>query len=110
MGAGAGRHPSPAAPHEVGVPAGPPVSGCTHCLCRNAFHKLGLSVSEEEIRKVVVNTPGAIRPILSAVRDEVEASEDSPGMAAHVATAAWPWPLLCWDTGSLPDDESKTSK
>ncbi|KAG5196151.1 hypothetical protein JEQ12_011787 [Ovis aries] len=77
---------------------------------RNAFHKLGLSVSEEEIRKVVVNTPGAIRPILSAVRDEVEASEDSPGMAAHVATAAWPWPLLCWDTGSLPDDESKTSK
>lgn len=59
---------------------------------------------------MVVNTPGAIRPILSAVRDEVEASEDSPGMAAHVATAAWPWPLLCWDTGSLPDDESKTSK
>ncbi|XP_040110393.1 uncharacterized protein LOC120873661 [Oryx dammah] len=75
---------------------------------RKVFHKLGLSVSEEEIRKVVVNTPGAIEPILCAVRDKVEASEDPPGMAAHVGTAAWPWPLLCWDTGSLPDDESKT--
>lgn len=91
------------------MPAGPPVSGCTHCLCRNVLHKLGLSVSEEEIRKVVVNTPGAVEPILSAGRDKVEASEDPPGMAARgycrVAVAS---ALL--GHGSLPDNESKTSK
>lgn len=76
--------------------------GCTRCLCRKVFHKLGLSVSEEEIRKVVVNTPGAIEPILCAVRDKVEAGEDPPGTAGHVGTVAWPWPLLCWDAGLLP--------
>lgn len=84
--------------------------GCTRCLCRKVFHKLGLSVSEEEIRKVVVNTPGAIEPILCAVRDKVEAGEDLPGTAGHVGTVAWPWPLLCWDAGLLPADESKTRK
>ncbi|KAM9702989.1 sperm flagellar protein 1-like [Dama dama] len=52
-------------------------------LNRKVFHKLGLSVSEEEIRKVVVNTPGAIEPILCAVRDKVEAGEDPPGTAGH---------------------------
>ncbi|XP_065779679.1 uncharacterized protein [Muntiacus reevesi] len=57
--------------------------GCTCCLCRKVFHKLGLTVSEEEIRKVVVNTPGAIEPILCAVRDKVEACEGLPGMAGH---------------------------
>ncbi|XP_070325924.1 uncharacterized protein [Odocoileus virginianus] len=57
--------------------------GCTRCLCRKVFHKLGLSVSEEEIRKVVVNTPGAVEPILCAVRDKVEAGEDPPGTAGH---------------------------
>ncbi|XP_043781070.1 uncharacterized protein LOC122708718 isoform X7 [Cervus elaphus] len=71
-------------------------------LNRKVFHKLGLSVSEEEIRKVVVNTPGAIEPILCAVRDKVEAGEDPPGTAGHVGTVAWPWPLLCWDAGLLP--------
>ncbi|CAN0555971.1 unnamed protein product [Rangifer tarandus platyrhynchus] len=55
-------------------------------LNRKVFHKLGLSVSEEEIRKVVVNTPGAIEPILCAVRDKVEAGEDLPGTAGHTSS------------------------
>ncbi|XP_027384893.1 sperm flagellar protein 1-like isoform X8 [Bos indicus] len=37
-----------------------------------------VSVSQEEIRKVIVNTPGAIEPILCAVRDKVEASRTRP--------------------------------
>lgn len=59
---------------------------------------------------MVVNTPGAIEPILCVVRDKVEAGEDPPGTAGHVGTVAWPWPLLCWDVGLLPAYESKTRK
>ncbi|XP_078291175.1 sperm flagellar protein 1-like isoform X1 [Panthera onca] len=35
------------------------------------FHKLRLWVSETDIRKVVANTPGAIEPILCALREKV---------------------------------------
>ncbi|XP_059738025.1 uncharacterized protein [Bos taurus] len=45
-----------------------------------------VSVSQEEIRKVIVNTPGAIEPILCAVRDKVEASRTRP---AWLDTSAW---------------------
>ncbi|XP_055281862.1 uncharacterized protein LOC129555927 [Moschus berezovskii] len=68
---------------SVASPLGLWSQGCVRCLCRKVFHKLGLSVSEEEIRKVVVNTSGAIEPILCAVRDKVEAGEDPPGTAGH---------------------------
>uniref|UniRef100_A0A667GNN4 CH-like domain-containing protein n=1 Tax=Lynx canadensis TaxID=61383 RepID=A0A667GNN4_LYNCA len=40
-------------------------------LNRKVFHKLRLWVSETDIRKVVANTPGAIEPILCAVREKV---------------------------------------
>ncbi|GAB5578905.1 sperm flagellar protein 1-like [Prionailurus iriomotensis] len=39
--------------------------------CGKVFHKLRLWVSETDIRKVVANTPGAIEPILCAVREKV---------------------------------------
>ncbi|XP_058554214.1 sperm flagellar protein 1-like isoform X1 [Neofelis nebulosa] len=38
---------------------------------RKVFHKLRLWVSETDIRKVVANTPGAIEPILCALREKV---------------------------------------
>ncbi|XP_068817484.1 collagen alpha-1(I) chain-like [Capricornis sumatraensis] len=93
-----------AVPREPGVATG---NEMAPGLCGNVFHELGLSLGGRD-RKEVVSTPGAIEPILCALRGKVEASEGPPGMAAHVGTAAWPWPLLCWDTGSLPDDESSS--
>ncbi|XP_066883521.1 collagen alpha-1(I) chain-like [Kogia breviceps] len=51
------------------------------------LHKLGFCVSEEEIRKVVANTSGAVEPVLCAVRDKVEAGEDPPGRAGHACRA-----------------------
>ncbi|TKC46883.1 hypothetical protein EI555_006751, partial [Monodon monoceros] len=53
-------------------------------LCGKVLHNLGFCVSEEEIRKVVAATPGAIEPVLCAVRDKVEAGEDPPGRAGRV--------------------------
>ncbi|XP_026350265.2 sperm flagellar protein 1-like [Ursus arctos] len=41
-------------------------------LNRKVFHKLRLWVSETEIQKVVANTPGAIEPILLALREKVK--------------------------------------
>ncbi|XP_070287889.1 sperm flagellar protein 1-like [Myotis yumanensis] len=40
-------------------------------LNRKVFHKLRFCVSEEDIRKVVANTPGAIEPILCALKEKV---------------------------------------
>lgn len=41
-------------------------------LNRKVFHKLHFCVSEADIRKVVANVPGAIEPILCALREKVE--------------------------------------
>nr|XP_008523836.1 PREDICTED: uncharacterized protein LOC103554526 isoform X2 [Equus przewalskii] len=52
------------------------------CLSWKVFHKLRLCISEVDIQKVVANTPGAIEPILCALREKVEdrtAHEDPPG-------------------------------
>ncbi|KAM5140140.1 sperm flagellar protein 1-like [Callospermophilus lateralis] len=43
-------------------------------LNRKVFCKLCFCVSEEDIRKVVANVPGAIEPILCALREKVEAN------------------------------------
>ncbi|XP_014406071.1 PREDICTED: sperm flagellar protein 1-like [Myotis brandtii] len=40
-------------------------------LNRKVFHKLRFCVSEGDIRKVVANTPGAIEPILCALKEKV---------------------------------------
>ncbi|XP_047393837.1 sperm flagellar protein 1-like [Sciurus carolinensis] len=56
-------------------------------LNRKVFCKLCFCVSEEDIRKVVANVPGAIEPILCALREKVEASTAqaaSSGTALHV--------------------------
>ena len=45
---------------------------CLKFLCRKVFHKLRLWVSETEIQRVVANTPGAIEPILLALREKVK--------------------------------------
>ncbi|XP_069867576.1 sperm flagellar protein 1-like [Dipodomys merriami] len=53
-------------------------------LNRKVFHKLHLTLSEADIHKVVANTPGAIEPILCALRVKVEAGTvhvGSPGIA-----------------------------
>ncbi|XP_025774059.1 sperm flagellar protein 1-like [Puma concolor] len=55
-------------------------------LNRKVFHKLRLWVSETDIRKVVANTPGAIEPILCAVREKV-----TDGAAHHWDPAGGPW-------------------
>ncbi|XP_027780896.2 sperm flagellar protein 1-like isoform X2 [Marmota flaviventris] len=56
-------------------------------LNRKVFRKLCFCVSEEDIRKVVANVPGAIEPILCALKEKVEANPaqaGSPGTALHV--------------------------
>lgn len=63
-------------------------------LCGKVLHKLGFCVSEEEIRKVVATMPGAIKPVLCAVRGKVEAGEDPPGRAGRVGTVVQPWNWL----------------
>ncbi|XP_012925408.1 sperm flagellar protein 1-like [Heterocephalus glaber] len=53
-------------------------------LNRKVFHKLHFCVSEADIRKVVASVPGAIEPILCALREKVEAGTVhavSPGTA-----------------------------
>ncbi|XP_070100588.1 sperm flagellar protein 1-like isoform X3 [Equus przewalskii] len=66
-------------------------------LSRKVFHKLRLCISEVDIQKVVANTPGAIEPILCALREKVEdrtAHEDPPGAddpGASSAHADGPW-------------------
>nr|XP_008523837.1 PREDICTED: sperm flagellar protein 1-like isoform X3 [Equus przewalskii] len=67
------------------------------CLSWKVFHKLRLCISEVDIQKVVANTPGAIEPILCALREKVEdrtAHEDPPGSddpGASSAHADGPW-------------------
>ncbi|XP_076961486.1 sperm flagellar protein 1-like [Callospermophilus lateralis] len=48
-------------------------------LNRKVFCKLCFCVSEEDIRKVVANVPGAIEPILCALREKVEANPAQAG-------------------------------
>nr|XP_027780734.1 LOW QUALITY PROTEIN: sperm flagellar protein 1-like [Marmota flaviventris] len=48
-------------------------------LNRKVFRKLCFCVSEEDIRKVVANVPGAIEPILCALREKVEANPAQAG-------------------------------
>ncbi|XP_032985641.1 sperm flagellar protein 1 isoform X2 [Rhinolophus ferrumequinum] len=54
-------------------------------LNRKVFHKLHFCVSEADIRKVVANVPGAIEPILCALREKVvdcsTGPEDPPSTA-----------------------------
>ncbi|XP_042558095.1 sperm flagellar protein 1-like [Dipodomys spectabilis] len=60
-------------------------------LNRKVFHKLHLSLSEADIHKVVANTPGAIEPILCALRVKVEASTvHDPGPSSVDAGQPWP--------------------
>uniref|UniRef100_A0A452S554 CH-like domain-containing protein n=1 Tax=Ursus americanus TaxID=9643 RepID=A0A452S554_URSAM len=56
-------------------------------LNRKVFHKLRLWVSETEIQKVVANTPGAIEPILLALREKVK---DGAVQQAPPPTASGP--------------------
>ncbi|XP_045424370.1 uncharacterized protein LOC123650033 isoform X2 [Lemur catta] len=73
-----------------------------HILNRKVFPKLSLCVSETDIRKVVASTPGAIEPILCALREKVEAGAvctDLPGAASAGSgpsgvDAAPPWAEL----------------
>ncbi|MBZ3883051.1 Sperm flagellar protein 1 [Sciurus carolinensis] len=60
---------------------------------QKVFRKLCFCVSEEDIRKVVANVPGAIEPILCALREKVEASTAqaaSSGTALHVCKLVQP--------------------
>ncbi|XP_059738022.1 uncharacterized protein [Bos taurus] len=76
-------------------------------LNRKVFHKLGLSVSGRDPKGDRQHPWGhRAHPVCS--EGQGGGLEDPPGMAGHVGTITWPWPLLCWDTGSLPADESKT--
>uniref|UniRef100_A0A8D2D8Q2 Calponin-homology (CH) domain-containing protein n=1 Tax=Sciurus vulgaris TaxID=55149 RepID=A0A8D2D8Q2_SCIVU len=66
-------------------------------LNRKVFRKLCFCVSEEDIRKVVANVPGAIEPILCALREKVEASTaqaGSSGAALHVCRLVQPTNML----------------
>ncbi|XP_023585682.1 sperm flagellar protein 1-like [Trichechus manatus latirostris] len=66
-------------------------------LNRKVFHKLHFCVSEADIRKVVANTPGAVEPILWALRAKVEEgtlggsppSEAGPGRCSPGADGPW---------------------
>uniref|UniRef100_A0A9L0J7N8 Uncharacterized protein n=1 Tax=Equus asinus TaxID=9793 RepID=A0A9L0J7N8_EQUAS len=97
-----------------GRKAGPPPAFSAHCseaatcfLCRKVFHKLRLCISEVDIQKVVANTPGAIEPILCALREKVEdrtAQEDPPGAddpGASSAHADGPWVGLTTHTHAV---------
>ncbi|XP_070219674.1 uncharacterized protein [Bos mutus] len=78
-------------------------------LHKKVFHKLGLSVSGRDPKGDRQHPWGhRAHPVCS--EGQGGGREDPPGMAGHVGTIMWPWPLLCWDTGSLPADESKTRK
>ncbi|XP_045665353.1 translation initiation factor IF-2-like isoform X15 [Ursus americanus] len=71
------------------TPAQPPQapSGAGLQRRRKVFHKLRLWVSETEIQKVVANTPGAIEPILLALREKVK---DGAVQQAPPPTASGP--------------------
>ncbi|XP_013358501.1 PREDICTED: sperm flagellar protein 1-like isoform X2 [Chinchilla lanigera] len=55
-------------------------------LNRKVFHKLHFCVSEADIRKVVANVPGAIEPILCALREKVEAGTVHAGSPSTTGT------------------------
>ncbi|XP_012890945.1 PREDICTED: sperm flagellar protein 1-like [Dipodomys ordii] len=82
-------------------------------LNRKVFHKLHLSLSEADIHKVVANTPGAIEPILCALRVKVEASTvhvGSPGIAVRGwDPAVGPWEHLARVQQQLEDKEQALS-
>ncbi|KAM9617537.1 sperm flagellar protein 1-like [Trichechus inunguis] len=66
-------------------------------LNRKVLHKLHFCVLEADIRKVVANTPGAVEPILWALRAKVEEgtlggsppSEAGPGRCSPGADGPW---------------------
>ncbi|XP_048193959.1 sperm flagellar protein 1-like [Perognathus longimembris pacificus] len=59
-------------------------------LNRKVFHKLHLCISEADIHKVVANTPGAIEPILCALRAKVDAGTvHDPGLSTVDAVQPW---------------------
>ncbi|XP_053441659.1 uncharacterized protein LOC128582110 isoform X2 [Nycticebus coucang] len=80
-----------------------------HVLNRKVLHKLSFYVSETDIRKVVANRPGAIEPILCALREKIESGAAHIDLRAatpriyphHLLTD--PHPLL----ESLPEDHSR---
>ncbi|XP_070100674.1 sperm flagellar protein 1-like isoform X5 [Equus przewalskii] len=93
-GRGSSSHSPPAAaPH----PGDSPRTQRPRDSDTKVFHKLRLCISEVDIQKVVANTPGAIEPILCALREKVEdrtAHEDPPGAddpGASSAHADGPW-------------------
>ncbi|XP_036191632.1 uncharacterized protein LOC118669665 isoform X3 [Myotis myotis] len=83
-----------AGPGGALAPVSPPRRAGAHCseghtpfLHRKVFHKLRFCVSEGDIRKVVANTPGAIEPILCALKEKVvdgAVREDPPGAGVLV--------------------------
>uniref|UniRef100_A0A286XE14 Calponin-homology (CH) domain-containing protein n=1 Tax=Cavia porcellus TaxID=10141 RepID=A0A286XE14_CAVPO len=66
-------------------------------LNRQVFHRLHFCVSEAEIRNVVASVPGAIEPILCALREKVETgtvhagslSSTDPGLSSVNADQPW---------------------
>nr|XP_012999032.1 sperm flagellar protein 1-like [Cavia porcellus] len=66
-------------------------------LNRKVFHRLHFCVSEAEIRNVVASVPGAIEPILCALREKVETgtvhagslSSTDPGLSSVNADQPW---------------------
>ncbi|KAM6182246.1 sperm flagellar protein 1-like [Erethizon dorsatum] len=84
-------------------------------LNRQVFHKLHFCVSEAHILKVVANVPGAIEPILCALREKVEAgtvcagspSTTDPGLSS--VNADQPWVELPTHTYTVPPDSPDPS-
>uniref|UniRef100_A0A8C8YAL6 Calponin-homology (CH) domain-containing protein n=1 Tax=Panthera leo TaxID=9689 RepID=A0A8C8YAL6_PANLE len=70
-------------------------------LNRKVFHKLRLWVSETDIRKVVANTPGAIEPILCALREKVTDGA-GPGPSGGIADRPRAELTASPHTGSIP--------
>ncbi|XP_037660827.1 sperm flagellar protein 1-like isoform X2 [Choloepus didactylus] len=78
-------------------------------LNRKVLHKLRLGVSEVDIRRVVSNTPGAVEPILCALREKVEggalgrspppAATRDPGPSGAGADGPW---AACTHHAGLP--------
>nr|XP_012602423.1 sperm flagellar protein 1-like isoform X1 [Microcebus murinus] len=89
-----------------------------HILNRKVFHRLSFCVSETDIRKVVASTPGAVEPILCALREKVEGGAihtDLPGAVSagsglYGADAAQPWADLTTPTrAGLPSPPAPSS-
>uniref|UniRef100_A0A8C0W1C4 Calponin-homology (CH) domain-containing protein n=1 Tax=Castor canadensis TaxID=51338 RepID=A0A8C0W1C4_CASCN len=85
-------------------------------LNRKVFHKLQFCIAEADIHKVVANVPGAIEPILCALKEKVEARTvhadshgiDDPGLSS--VDAARPWRGLTTQTHASKTQTSDVGK